>query len=544
MMNARRFEGWKKLPVWFRYGVILVIILGIFFRFYNIDYKVYWIDEANTSLRSLGYTRSEFIDAVFTGEVVRAEVLQQYQQPDPDRGWDDTMNALMGTAEHTPLYFMLSRLWVDGVGHSVTTMRLLAALFSLLMLPCLFWLCRLLFESPAVAWIAVALVSISPLHILYAQEARPYSLFSLLFLLSSALLLRILQAGQAGHTGQTAQTGGHGRKRLGWLLYGVTITAGLYTHLLFSLVVLAQGLYVGLTEPLRVKGRINRSVLSYGMTAGIAFLLLSPWIVLLFNNLETVRVSTVSLGQAISMSRVIDSWFLNASRIFVDRDLGSANGIFVLLSGVSVGFLWRKAPKRAWLFIILIIATLFLTLAVPDLLWGGRRSTRIRYLLPAVLGIQMSLAFVFATQAVWARTWGQQVWRLIMVAVVSANVFANMSISQSAVPWSKSPYRSAYFIPVSEVINQAANPLLISDGPIVDTLAFATWLRPDIAFQLARDPDQITIADGFDPIYLLTPSDELRDRVAAQGYTVTEFRERSGLRGDPYPFWQAQSNGE
>jgi uncharacterized membrane protein len=541
MMNARRFEGWKSLPVWLRYGVIIVIILGIFFRFYKIDHKVYWIDEANTSLRSLGYTRVEFIDATFTGEVVTAETLQQYQQPDPDRGWDDTMNALMGTAEHTPLYFMLSRLWVNWVGHSVATMRWLAALFSLLMLPCLFWLCRLLFESPAVAWIAVALVSISPLHILYAQEARPYSLFSLLFLLSSALLL---QTGQTGQTERTERTGKLSGKGWGWLLYGVTITAGLYTHLLFSLVVLAQGLYVVLREPSLTKGRINRSVLSYVMTAGIAFLLLSPWIVLLFNNLETVRVSTVSLGQAISMSRVIDSWFLNASRIFVDRELGSANVIFVLLSVISVGFLWRQAPKHTWLFIILMIATLFLTLAIPDLAWGGRRSTRIRYLLPAVIGIQMSLAFVFATRAVWARTWRQQVWRLIMVAVVSANLFANVSISQSTVPWSKSPYRSAYFIPVAEIINQAANPLLISDGPIVDTLAFATWLRPDVSFQLAREPDQITIADGFDPIYLLTPSDDLRDRVAAQGYTVTEFRGSLNLRGDPYPFWQAQKIGE
>lgn len=525
MTKAQRFEGWKSLPAWLRYGVIVAIVLGVFFRFYHLDQKVYWIDETNTSLRSLGYTRTEFVETVFTGEVVTAETLQQFQQPSPDRGWDDTMNALMGTAEHTPLYFMLSRLWVDWVGHSVTTMRLLAVLFSLMSLPCLFWLCRELFESPAVGWIAVALMSLSPLHVLYAQEARPYSLFSLLFLLSSILLLRTLKTQQ----------------RIGWVLYGITIIAGLYTQLLFSLVVVAQGFYVAWSEQVIAKRQLNRQALSYLVAAGTAFLLLTPWLVLLFNSLEEVRTSTVGLVQEISVSRLVDVWFLNASRIFVDRELGSANAIFVVLSVVAVFFLWRNAPKRTWVFIILIIATMFLSLAIPDLLLGGRRSTRIRYLFPAVIGIQMALALALATQAVRVRSWKQWIWRVVMVAIVAVNLLANVAIAQSFVPWSKSSHRSSYFIPVSEIINQAENPLIISDGPITDTLAFATWLNSDVALQLALDPNDITVAEGFEPIYLLTPTEELREQVEAQGYTLSELYKSPDLRNDPYPLWEVRS---
>ncbi|HEY9658481.1 MAG TPA: hypothetical protein V6C65_08535, partial [Allocoleopsis sp.] len=36
---------------WLVYGMIGLLILGIFFRFYHLDQKVYWVDETHTSLR-------------------------------------------------------------------------------------------------------------------------------------------------------------------------------------------------------------------------------------------------------------------------------------------------------------------------------------------------------------------------------------------------------------------------------------------------------------------------------------------------------------
>ena len=40
----------------------------------------------------------------------------------------------------------------------------------------MYWLCLELFESSVTAWLAVAIIAISPFQIVYAQEARPYSL--------------------------------------------------------------------------------------------------------------------------------------------------------------------------------------------------------------------------------------------------------------------------------------------------------------------------------------------------------------------------------
>jgi uncharacterized membrane protein len=43
-MVSKSVWEWRSLPVWFRYLIVLLLVLGIFFRFYNLDKKVYWVD--------------------------------------------------------------------------------------------------------------------------------------------------------------------------------------------------------------------------------------------------------------------------------------------------------------------------------------------------------------------------------------------------------------------------------------------------------------------------------------------------------------------
>ncbi|MEG3894728.1 hypothetical protein QT989_03590 [Microcoleus sp. SVA1_B6] len=41
--------------------IIAVLVIGVFFRFANLDRKFYWIDETYTSLRVSGYTEAEML---------------------------------------------------------------------------------------------------------------------------------------------------------------------------------------------------------------------------------------------------------------------------------------------------------------------------------------------------------------------------------------------------------------------------------------------------------------------------------------------------
>src|SRR5690606_15494177 len=102
--------------------------------------------------------------------------------------------------KHPPLFYVLLRIWCGAFGDSVFAMRFLAALISLLAFPALWWLCRELFfedeNRRLIALVALALLALSPFHVLYAQEVREYSIWTVAIFVSCALLLRALRLGE------------------------------------------------------------------------------------------------------------------------------------------------------------------------------------------------------------------------------------------------------------------------------------------------------------------------------------------------------------
>jgi uncharacterized membrane protein len=65
--------------------VVVLLLLGVFFRFVNIDKKYYWYDEAFTSLRISGYTQTEVLHEISSGQLVGAKDLMKYQRPNSDK---------------------------------------------------------------------------------------------------------------------------------------------------------------------------------------------------------------------------------------------------------------------------------------------------------------------------------------------------------------------------------------------------------------------------------------------------------------------------
>ena len=86
--------------------------------------------------------------------------------------------------QHTPVYFLLQRAWVQAAGNSVAARRALSAIFSLLALALLGLLCQELLGRDA-ALVACALFAVSPFQLLYAQEAREITLWEAWLLLAS-----------------------------------------------------------------------------------------------------------------------------------------------------------------------------------------------------------------------------------------------------------------------------------------------------------------------------------------------------------------------
>lgn len=127
-----------------------------------------------------------------------------------------------------PLYFLLLRAWTLTVGADPWSLRLLSVICGALTIWGVFVLGRQLFGWRA-ATAASALLALSPLHIYYSREVRPYAL---LIALAIASLLALERLGSAG------------RGRL--VTYVVATLAAAYTHNYGLLLLAVLGVWVAL----------------------------------------------------------------------------------------------------------------------------------------------------------------------------------------------------------------------------------------------------------------------------------------------------------
>ncbi|MBD2103161.1 glycosyltransferase family 39 protein [Leptolyngbya sp. FACHB-261] len=503
--------------------VVVALLLGLCLRFVNVEHKVYWYDEVFTSLRAAGYTEAEAVEQFVDGREIEAQRLQQYQSPAPERDLTATLQSLaQEDPQHSPLYYVLAHFWMRQFGDGAADMRLLPILFSLLAFPCLYWLCQELFDSPWVSGLAVALMALSPFQLLLAQESRQYSLWVATILLSSAALLRALRL-------QTL---------LAWGLYAATLSLALYTYLFSVLVAAGHGLYVLATQGLR--GKTTRAYLLASLAGSLTFL---PWLLVLLGNWSQALVATEAQTKSFELSYLVKRWALNLSLIFVDFDLELGRDpalkflipLAVLLVGYSLFVLVRTSPKTTWLFVLTLIGTTALALALPDLILGGRRSSVARYLAPCFLGIRLAVAYCIAAhlttwhQSPWGQ-WQQRLGQLMLVLVLSGGLLSCVVNSQSQTWWNKG---KSYDNPqVAQHVNQGSNPLILSDARMGQLLSLSYLLDPHVRLRLQPtchtctlesrqlQPDLLDGLDTFSSVFLYQPSKLMRSQLTEQNYQL------------------------
>ena len=78
-------QAWSFTQTPLRYLIVILLLIGVFFRFSNLDGGVYFRDEAYTSFRVAGYTQAEIVQEVFNGDLTSSEALQKYQRLTPKK---------------------------------------------------------------------------------------------------------------------------------------------------------------------------------------------------------------------------------------------------------------------------------------------------------------------------------------------------------------------------------------------------------------------------------------------------------------------------
>lgn len=486
--------------------ITITLILSVFFRFTHLDQKVYSADEVRSILRLTGTSSKQFIEQVFTGDIVSNEEIQKYQRITPDRDLNDSVKALSSIAEHPPLYHLLTRFWMQLFNYPISA-RVSSILFSLIALPCLYWLCQELFGSSLVGWVGITLVAISPFHILAAQNTTQYSLWTVTILLSSAALLKALRVGS----------------KSSWIVYGAALTMGFYTHLFFTVVAFGYGIYVFIIE----RFRITKNLLSYLLASLAALLVFLPWLLLIVTNLDKVGENTQYYRLFDNNIQTIVTRFgANLGNVFLDfhnttRIEKYLDFLIFALVGYSIYYLCRHTNIKVWLFVVILISVTPLVQAIPDLISPSIRSLQARYYLPCFLGIQLAVTYLIANSlsSISLKSWQRYLWQLIFVSLISLGVISGVVISQSrdlALDDQKGT-ASSVNLQVYPLINKAERPLIISEATHSFILALSYLVDDKVRYQLLKSDDlgqwenKINLSDAdnkFTDVFIYWPDDK------------------------------------
>jgi uncharacterized membrane protein len=514
---------------WTTIFLVVILLLGIYLRFSYLDRKVYWIDEVHTSLRASGYTRAEFVEQAPRGKIVGIEELQKFQKITPELNFIAGIKAI-SSSEHSPLYYGLTRIAMELFGSSISVTRGVAAALSLLLFPSIYWLAQELFNSRLISLTVTALVAVSPLQILYAQEAREYSLFAVTIVLASAVFLRTIKnKNSINHT-----------KKLSWFWYSLSIALGLYTHLLFVLVMIAHGIYLFIVTNFQW-GKLLKK---YVIATGLGIFLFLPWIFVFIFNDDGVGMW---IERDIPLKFWLQRWVLNISATFFDfqaiyrerlfdvekvQDFTFSfnNAIAYLIFPIftlilySFYFVIRHNSRSSSFFILVLMGVTALGLGLPDLVFGGQRSTIARYTLAVFLGIQLIVGYCLAVNMSngKSRNWQRFFWRSLLAFIITFSLVCSWQIIKAPTWWNK--YSSYYNVEVAEIINRSKQPLIISNTERISrSTSLSYHLKNNAKFLLLEESDTIPpITSEFSDLFLFRPYDEFLAQLQQNKFYIIE----------------------
>src|SRR2546428_9083355 len=172
--------------------------------------------------------------------------------------WRAALHFFRSLPEQHPLYYLLLRAWLV-FGTSQASVRLFSAVFALGTVCALFFLVERLLDR-STAFVAAALMALSPFLLYYGQEARMYTMLAFLTAFNCYWFVATLES--------------DARNARAW--YFISAVCGVYTHLFFWLVLLAQALFRAVRDWPRREG-LGRLATSLAWVA----VLYLPWALLL-----------------------------------------------------------------------------------------------------------------------------------------------------------------------------------------------------------------------------------------------------------------------
>lgn len=204
-----------------------IILLGLLLRVYQLDFQSLWLDELHSVIGA-------------SPERTTAEVIQYAKSDQP------------------PFYFILLHFWMNVFGDTGYFARLLSVVFGVFAILMIYILGRR-FRGTTVGLALALMLAVNFHGIYFSQEARFYSLFLLLSLLTYYFFLEVLTKGKAHR----------------YFFFGLVSVLNAYTHY-FGLVVFASQIVTTIIL-LLLKLVDRKRVFGLGVSFILIFLAILPW---------------------------------------------------------------------------------------------------------------------------------------------------------------------------------------------------------------------------------------------------------------------------
>ncbi|MFC2090948.1 glycosyltransferase family 39 protein [Bacteroidota bacterium] len=525
---------------------LIIIILGVSLKFYNLNHKIFWEDEIYTVQHVTGAHNILDIDPARENEIVNLSYYKGLlKHASHEYTMGEELSAQLRTMNLNPLHYVLLAFWYRLTGDDILHYRLFSVMIFILTLPFLFFLARKLFRSDLVAWITTSLYSVSPFIHVFAQEARYYILWAFVLVVLHFFFVYALDK----------------RKLLWWAGYALAGILSLYCSTLSGLILFEHLLFI-----LILYRKEFWKFAGAGLVMILAYL---PWLLLILNNHQEVVSSLAwhkmsekmpfwapALGITLGYIRTFS--FYKEYTLYWDDVFGNITPDLLvetffnlcILAFLIVALIKMRTylKKESVLFILLIFIPGFLLFYFLDLFRNAVTSIWWRYHIFATIPVILIASSYFVGRMQKKKIAAV----LIYFGLVAISLYSVLTIAKQKY-WYLAGDWVLEFVNNAELLSDSEKALVITDFTRADN----PWTGPTLTMQVLVNctSDQIDVLrvgqdvpdmaalipeESYSEIFVLYPSSGLVEELTAQfGERMQVLEDRRGP-----PTWIIQQGGD
>jgi mannosyltransferase len=308
-------------------------------------------------------------------------------------GWSTLFEAILSDGVHPPLFYVIHKLALATFGISEFGQRFPAALFSILAVAMVYRAGKVIFSRRVGLWAAI-LLAINPLQVWLAQEARMYTLFTLLTIASMFFFWQAIQSGRFW----------------AWLGLALTHATLFLIHYFSFLVPTIQFVFLILTF-----SRNHHRLRLWALTQFVAAIPLLPWLfVTAMRPAQTFGIGFLLTPTSADLLLTYLNLYMGSSFLWWPIVMVGVMAVMIILAQAL-----RKVPPHKYLIRHGRLLLLLWLLLPPLITWlvSQRRSFYAdRYLSFAIPGLLLLMAYGIDRAGLGRSRWLKLVVLLLLLA--------------------------------------------------------------------------------------------------------------------------------